>query len=166
MRPTTTLSAVKRIDGQASRHVNAPAERCFELLAAVDGYSDWTGGLVRDVEVLECGADDRPTKARATIHVATSAFTRDLRFTVAVRAQATSAVTLHGLPDESPDFDELEISWRLSPAGSGATRIEVAFHAVTGVVPRFLPLPGVGDVIARALLDPAVQALSSGSGSP
>jgi hypothetical protein len=160
---------VKRIDGQASRDVDAPAERCFALLVAVDGYADWTGGLVRDIEVLAWAPDDRPAKARATIHVVTSALTRDLRFAVAVRAQPTSAVTLVGLPDESPDFNELEIAWLLSPSGPGATRIAVSFHALTGVVPRFLPLPGVGDLVARALLDPAVETLSgrgtSASGS-
>lgn len=148
---------MKSIDGRASSTVRATSAGCFSLLAAVECYPQWTRGLVRDVTAVHRDTTGRPSSARLEIHVAQSPFAQDFMVPVSVRVEPDRAVWLTRVPEGPADREELEIHWSLSP--DAGTRIDVSFHTVTALVPRFVPLLGVGDQIAAHLLKSAVQAL-------
>ncbi len=148
---------MKSIDGHASSTVRATPAQCFPLLAAVDRYPDWNGELIREVTVLQRDEAGRPSTAHLSIHVAQSPFGKNFQLVVAVRTEPERAVRLTRVPDGPSDRDELEIHGRLDP-GAG-TQIAVSFHAATALVPRFIPLFGVGDQIAAHLLEGAVRTL-------
>jgi ribosome-associated toxin RatA of RatAB toxin-antitoxin module len=148
---------VKRITGVASGVVDAPLEECFALLEAVDRYPAWNPELVPEVEVLERTDDGRPARARVKLRVARSRFSKDLELVVAVRADRPMTVHLTRLPNEPSDEERLELTWRLHAAGK--TRIELELDAVASLLPAFIPLRGLGDLIARRLLAAATRAL-------
>ena len=148
---------MKSIDGRAGSTVRATAAECFALLAAVERYPEWTRGLVRGVTALERDEAGRASAARLEIHVAQSPFTQDLTVPVSVRVEPDRAVRLTRVPEGPSDREELDIHWRLQSATG--TRIDVSFHTVTALVPRLVPLFGVGDQIAAHLLKSAVGAL-------
>jgi ribosome-associated toxin RatA of RatAB toxin-antitoxin module len=148
---------MKSIDGRASSSVPAQPADCFSLLAAVDRYPEWTGEIVHQVTVLERDEAGRPAVAGLGIHVAQSPFGKNFTFRVAVRAEPDRAVWLTRVPDGPADRDELEINWQLEP--SAGTEIRLWFHAATALVPRFVPLFGVGDQIASHLLEGPVRTL-------
>jgi ribosome-associated toxin RatA of RatAB toxin-antitoxin module len=148
---------MKSIDGHATSLVRATTAQCFPLLAAVDRYPEWNGELVREVAVLERDEAGRPSTARLSIHVAQSPFGKNFQLLVSVHADPERAVRLSRVPAGPSDRDELEIRWRLDPGAE--TLIAVSFHAATSLVPRLVPLFGVGDQIAAHLLEGAVRTL-------
>jgi ribosome-associated toxin RatA of RatAB toxin-antitoxin module len=156
---------VKEIHGSASGIVRATPERCFSLLAAVDRYRDWNAELVRELEVLERHRDDKPTRVRAVIHVKQSPFMKNFELTVAVRAEPPHAIFITRIPNEPSDPEALELAWRVAPrSAGGATRIGLQFNAVASFIPGFLPLGGIGNLIAERLLDAATTALGGAAG--
>jgi polyketide cyclase/dehydrase/lipid transport protein len=150
---------MKRIDGTASSVVAAPPQRCFGLVAAIDRYPSWNGELVREVEVLAWTGDASPARARLAIHVAQSPFGKDHELILDVHTEPARVVHLTRLPADGSDRDQLAISWRID--GERATRLSLDFRATTSMVPSFLPLPGVGNLIAQHLLEIAVRALGA-----
>ncbi len=149
---------MKRIEGRASTPVAAPAEKCFALLEAVGDYPAWTGELVPSVEVLEEDAHGRPTKARATIHIAQSPINRDLEVVLALSTEPISAVRLSRVPHGPSDPERLKIVWGVRPGRE--TTIELEFRATVSL-PSLLPLPGVGNTVAQSLLGRAKRALEA-----
>jgi hypothetical protein len=148
---------VKRITGVASAVVAAPIDDCFALLEAVARYPAWNPELVPEVEILEWDGDGRPARARAKLRVARGPFSRDLELVVGVRADRPTAVRLIRIPNEPSDEERLELTWRLQ--ANGGTRIELELDAVASLLPGFIPLRGLGDLIARRLLAAATRAL-------
>jgi ribosome-associated toxin RatA of RatAB toxin-antitoxin module len=141
---------MKRIDGRASAVVAAPLQTCYQLLEAVHRYPSWNQ-YVREVEVLEWAAEDRPGRARAHVHVAQSPFGKDFHVVLGVYPQPPLAVRLSRLDSER---DRLELCWHLDDRAPGA-QIELEFHATASFLPGWLPLFGVGDLIARTLVEAA-----------
>jgi len=150
---------MKSFDGRATTAVPSGPDECFALVAAVGDYPSWNPDLVRCADVLERDAEGRPTLVRMQIHVAESPFGKDFDLPLAVRYQPLSSVSLTRMTTGSSDRTELSLRWELAPAGG--TRIDLAFHAATPLVPSFLPLPNVGDQFAQRLIDGATRALSS-----
>ena len=97
------------------------------------------------------------------VHVAQSPFAKDYEFDAAIRIDPPGRVQLFRLPSGTSDLERLSLSWSLVE-GDG-TRIRLGFSAGVSFLPRLVPLPGVGDLIARTLLDSAVRALG-GSVAP
>src|SRR4030081_2868937 len=126
---------MKSIEGRASAVGASAMEDCFALLAAVDRYTCWNGELVREVEVLERDGEGHPARARMMIHVAQSPLAKDFEFSVAVRGEPLTVVSLTRLADKPSDRERLVIGWRLEPVDG--TRIELAFRAATALLPSF-----------------------------
>lgn len=146
---------VKEIRGSASAEVAAPVERSYELLAGVDRYGEWNGDLVRELEVL----DRDPLRIRAVIHVKQSPLMKNFELRLVVHAQP-HVVHIERLPNEPTDPEALELAWQVASA-DGGSRIDLEFAAVVSFAPAFLPLHGVGDLLANRLLSSAVAALSA-----
>ena len=149
---------MKHLDGREEAVVTAPVARCFSVLAAVERYPDWSGEFIRAVTVLDRDRDGLPARAHVVVHVAHSPFGKTFEFAVAIRAQAPLVVRLSRLPTGPSDSDRVSLSWSLDTEDPG-TRVVLEFAAAVSFLPGSLPLPGVGDLIARTLLDAAVREL-------
>ena len=154
---------MKRIDGRASAVVGAPLGACFWLLAGIERYPSWCGEFVREVTDIERDRDGRPQRAHVRVHVAQSPFAKDYEFDAAIRIDPSRGVQLSRLPSGTSDVERLPLSWSL--LDRDGTRIGLEFSAGVSFLPRLIPLPGVGDLIARTLVDCAVRALG-GSVAP
>jgi ribosome-associated toxin RatA of RatAB toxin-antitoxin module len=153
------MTQMKELRGTASAVVSASREQSFRLLAAVDRYPSWNAGMFREVEVLELDGHGQPKRARARMHIALSPLHREFELEVAVRTDWPHAVYLTRIPYEPSDQERMELAWRL--ADDGPTRIELGFEAAISVLPRFLPLPRVGDLIAQSMLASAATTLGA-----
>ncbi len=147
---------MKELQGRASAELDVPARKCFELLAAVEGYPDWFE-VVHAVQVLEAERNGNPGLARAELHVPQSPFGTHFELVVAVRTERRGTVTLTRVPDGETDEDRLEVTWRVQ--GRKSTKLEVEFDAAASFVPGFIPVGGAGDAIAQAAIEAARAAL-------
>jgi ribosome-associated toxin RatA of RatAB toxin-antitoxin module len=148
---------VKDLQGRATADVAVPVEDCFALIAAIDRYPTWFD-IVRDAEILERDAQGHPLIARVELYIPQSPFGTDFELVVAVQPEPPFAVHVSKLPDNADDQDRVELSWRMEEGDS--TRIEFEFDAAVSFLPGFLPLGGVGDVVAQAILDAATDAFA------
>lgn len=148
---------MKQLDGRASAVVSAPLGACFSLLAAIERYPSWCGAFVREVNDIERDDGGRPRRAHVRVHVAQSPFAKDYEFDAGVRIEPLRAVQLSRLPCGPGDLERLVLTWSLIDAHG--TRIGLEFSAGVSFLPRLVPLPGVGDLIADTLLEAAARAL-------
>lgn len=155
---------MKHLDGRADAVVSAPVTTCFSVLAAVERYPDWSGEFIRAVTVLDRDAGGLPVRAHVVVHVAQSPFGKTFELDAAIRSQPPRVVRLNRLPSGPSDSDRFSLSWSLQGENHG-TRIALELAAAVSFLPGLLPLPGVGDLIARTLLDAAVHELG-GSSAP
>ena len=152
---------MKQLNGAASALVSAAPDRCLDFLADVEAYPQWHPDVVREVEVLERGADGRPHRARATLRARVGPINRDLHFTVDV-SRGSDEVKLSRLPEDDSDGERFEVVWRVSGAPSGA-QIDLRLDAALEV-PRLVPLGGVGNALATGFVDAAVRRLDESAG--
>jgi ribosome-associated toxin RatA of RatAB toxin-antitoxin module len=148
---------MKELRGAASATAEAPIERCFELLRAVDAYPSWYPEVVKSVQVVERDAEGAPARVQTTLHLAQGPLARDFELLMSVTAQRPGMVELTRIPEEPGDDERFEVRWRLSAQSS--TRIELELRADLSV-PRFVPLGGIGDSVAQGFVAAAVRQLS------
>lgn len=148
---------MKELQGRASAELDVPPQDCFELLAAVDRYSEWFE-VVSHVEILEAERNGTPGLARAELYVPQSPFGQDFELFVAVRTESPVVVSLTRVPDGPADPDRLELTWRVD--GGGGTRLEFEFDAAASFVPGFFPVGGAGEAIAQGAIEAARAALN------
>jgi ribosome-associated toxin RatA of RatAB toxin-antitoxin module len=97
--------------------IEAPAEAVMDEIADVEAYPDWTGS-VKEVEVLERGADGRP--ARATF-VLDAGVVKDT-YTLSYAWNGNDSVSWTLI--EAQILTAMDGSYRLSAVGEGTTRVE------------------------------------------
>jgi hypothetical protein len=153
---------MKHLDGRADAVVTAAVATCFSVLVAVERYPEWGGEFIRAVTVLDRDHDGLPVRARVVVHVAQSPFGKRFEFDTAIRSRPRRAVRVSRLPSGPSDSDRVSLSWSLHAEDHG-TRIALEFAAAASFLPGLLPLPGVGDLIARTLLEAAVRELGGSS---
>jgi hypothetical protein len=155
-------SLMKHLDGRAGAVVTAPIAMCFSLLEAVERYPSWCGEFIREVSAVERGDDGLPARAHVVVYVAQSPFGKRFEFDARIRIEAPRAVYLSRLPNSAEDRDRFSLSWSLTEDGE-RSNLGLEFSAAVSFLPSVLPLPGVGDLIAGALLDAAVRKLGGAS---
>ena len=151
---------MKELRGSASAAVAAPIEDCFALLIAVDRYPSWYADAVREVEIVEHGADGDPAMVRATLHAAIGPVARDFHLLLAVEASRPQTVSLRRIPHDLGDRERFQVDWRLER--SAGTRIRVQLAAILSV-PRLLPVGGVGEAMAHGFVHAAARAMDARS---
>jgi ribosome-associated toxin RatA of RatAB toxin-antitoxin module len=131
--------------------VDAPRERCFELMTDYERMPSWQGA-VRSIEVLE-----RDDQGRGSV----VAYEVDAKLkTVRYRLRQVYDEP-HRLSSEylDGDFRDFSGEWRFEPAGDGRTRVELDLKIDPG---RFVPGPlraAIADaVMKRALRDLKTEA--------
>lgn len=151
---------MKALGGTAASAVAATPRACFDLAAAVDRYPSWYPEVIRAAEVLERDAAGRPSRARATVHVAVAPFARDFELVMDVALEEGREVRLTRVANEPSDPERFGVTWRI--AAHPATQLALALEANLDV-PRLLPLGGVGDRLAQGFVDAARRALEGSS---
>jgi hypothetical protein len=161
--PIHILSGVKELRGTASGVAAVPAEECVRFLLAVDRYPSWHPDVVRGVEVLERGADGRPTSARTRLHVAVGPLVKDFDLILAITLEGSRGVKLARVPHGPGDDERFEVAWHVDEAGDSARiRLDVSANLS---IPRFVPVGGIGDQLAQSFVSNAIRALSSPGGA-
>ncbi|MBV9193019.1 MAG: SRPBCC family protein [Solirubrobacterales bacterium] len=150
---------MKELRGTAGASVDAPLERAQALLEAVDGYPTWYPEVVKQVEVLERGADGPPQRVQAKLHFAQGPIARDFRLLLAVAVERPELVRLTRIPHEPGDPERFEVTWRLARQTQTQTRIDLELRADLDV-PRFVPVASIGDSLARGFVAAAVRQLT------
>jgi ribosome-associated toxin RatA of RatAB toxin-antitoxin module len=149
-------AAMKQLFGSAVATTPASLERCFQLVAAIDRYPIWYPAAVTAAEVTERDVGGLPTRARVNLHVSQGVLVRDFRLNVDVVTRELESVQMSRIPRGPDDREELTVAWTL--AGGDATQIEVRMSANLSI-PRFVPVSGIAESMARGFLDAALDAL-------
>ena len=136
--------------------MSVPVEQCFALLHAVETYPAWYPDVVRDVEVVDHASDGSARQARAVLHVAAGPLVQDFNLLLAVSADPPREINLTRIPHDSSDPEQFAVTWRLT--AHSRTQIQIDLRANLSV-PRFIPLGGIGDSLARGFVDAAARAL-------
>ena len=147
---------MKELAATAAATVDATPEQCLALLIAVDGYPNWYPEVVRHAEVIERDGAGKPSRARATVHVAVGPLVRDFDLPLAVSVSSLE-VKLSRTPHEPSDPERFEITWEIAPGPP--TGLELRFEARLDV-PRLLPVGSVGESLAQGFVDAASRALA------
>jgi ribosome-associated toxin RatA of RatAB toxin-antitoxin module len=150
---------MKELHGTATQSVNAPIDRCYALLVAVEDYPRWHPDVVRSAEVLERRPDGNPARAHADLHVAVGPLTKDFNLTLMIQLAPPASVTLTRVPHDSSDQERFRVSWTLAAAPGGGTEISLALDANLSV-PRLVPLGGIGDGLADGFVASAARELA------
>jgi hypothetical protein len=120
---------VTLLSGSSSAQITAPIERCWEVVADVEGWPHWQGGL-ESVHVLERDADGRPHTADTV---------NDAKFWTVrcrVRILYEPPLRMRWTRLESDDIDAMDGSWLLEEAGPGITRATYELAVDPGPIPR------------------------------
>jgi hypothetical protein len=153
------MSATREFHGEAAEVVPATQEACLDLVAAIDRYPDWCPDVIREVDVLDRGADGRPRRVRMAMHVARGGLERDFNLFLAIVVEPPGTVKLTRVTDH-PTNQEFNATWMLRPAAS--TRIALELDAKLRV-PWYIRAGGAGDAIAGAFVSAAAKRLATAS---
>ncbi|MGO9901182.1 MAG: SRPBCC family protein [Solirubrobacteraceae bacterium] len=149
---------MKELYATAGGTTPASLERCFGLLSAIEGYPRWYPGGVLSAESLERDADGLTTRARATLHLGHGPLIKQFPLHLAVVTEQLASVELRRMPEDPRDDEQLSVFWRLTEDARGR-RIDVELRAHL-VLPRFLPIGGMAESVARNFVEAAVIALN------
>jgi ribosome-associated toxin RatA of RatAB toxin-antitoxin module len=151
---------MKELAGSASISLEAAPEACFELVSSVDRYPSWNPEVIRQAEVLERDAADRPARVRTTVHVAVGPLVRDFDLLMEVRRKEQREVRLTRVRHHASDPERFEVIWRIG--SEQPTRLDLEL-AATLDVPRLVPVGGVGDRLAQGFVEAAKRELEGSS---
>ena len=138
---------VRVLEGRAEREIDAPLERCLEVLRDVECWPDWIS-TVSSVAVLERDDSGRP----AQVVVEARLVGLPLWFAADVSVGEPGELTIRRVPHDESDPERLELAVRLEETAAAACRATATLSAGLEV-PRLVPLPGaVADQVAGRLL--------------
>ena len=102
------------MQGTSEGDVDAPIERCWEVVEAIDRSPEWQTGM-ESVQVVERDAQDRPSVCEIVVD---AKFTK-LKLRVAVTYDPPHRLVF--TQSGAGSVERLEGSWELSEAGPGRT---------------------------------------------
>ncbi len=139
------------ITGSASAEIEAPIERCWEVVEDVASAPEWQGGLA-ELVVLERDQQGRPLICDAVSDVKLRKVRTRQRFTYEP-PERLSWTMIEG------ELDSMEGYWELEVVGSGLTRATYGLAVDPGPVGRLAR--GPLERVARAMLvDPRAKELA------
>ena len=153
------MKETREFHGEAAEVVAAPQEVCLALVAAVDRYPDWCPDVIREVDVLDRGADGQPSSVRMTMHIAGGGVVREFNLFLAIVVEPPRSVKLTRVTDH-PTNQEFDATWTLRPAAG--TRVALDLDARLRV-PWYIRAGGIGDAIAQAFVTAASRRLARAS---
>jgi hypothetical protein len=156
------VAPVKDLAASTTGTTPADPQTVFAKLIEIDAYPVWYPSGVRAAEVLESDpATGRPTKVKVTLHASVGPINRDFKLHLKVLTREPELIDMQRLPKSSDDREEMQVAWRLRPAGApaGGTSITVELTARLSI-PALVPTGGVADGMAKGFLNAALQALA------
>ena len=102
------------LEGSSSIDIDAPIERCFEIIADVERAPDWQGAM-RSARALEYDQDGRPVLVETELFVVVANVALCLRFDY----QEPTGMSWRR---ERGDLRSLTGAWELEDRGEGRTR--------------------------------------------
>lgn len=114
------------ISGRASAEIEAPLERCWEVVADLSRAPEWQQGLV-EVTVVQRDDEGRPL----VCDTVTDAKFRQVRCRVRLSYDPPARMAFTRI---SGDADAMEGSWELEPLGADRTRATYALAVDPGKV--------------------------------
>jgi hypothetical protein len=148
---------MKQLNATAAGDAAAPIDACYDRLADVEAYPNWHPAGVKRAHALEHDSAGAPTKVSTTFVL--QRLQRDFAIEMAVRLERPHLVELRRLPKKPGDTEQVILTWRLTERGADRTAITLDLEAALDL-PRFLPIGGVGDTIARGFLEAAVASFA------
>ena len=139
------------IRGDRSVEIDAPIERCFKIAADIANAPDWQGSL-KDVEVLEKGADGRAELVETESDAKVKTVKALLRFSYVEPTEIRWV-------QEKGDTKSLEGWWELEDLGGGRTRATYGLDADPGRMLGMLLRGPVEDQVRNFLLGGAAEGL-------
>ena len=153
------MRGTREFHGEAEEVVAAPPDVCLALVAAVDRYPDWCPDVVRDVDVLDRGADYQPSRVRMMMHVARAGLVREFNLFLAIVVEPPASVKLTRVTDH-PTNQEFNATWTLRPAANTCVALELDAKLR---VPWYIHAGRIGDAIAEAFVNAASRRLTTPS---
>ena len=139
------------IRGERTVEIDAPVQRCFDIAADIEGAPDWQGSL-KDVEVLEEGADGRPEVVETRSDAKVKTVSARLRFSY-------DAPTRIDWVQEKGDTKSLKGWWILEDLGSDRTRATYGLSVDPGRMLGMLLRGPVEGQVRNFLLGGAAEGL-------
>src|SRR5262249_43327012 len=97
--PGCSMRGTRGFHGEAAEVVAGPREICLAVLAAVDRYPDWCPDVIREVVVLDRGADGQPSSVRMTMHIARGGLVKEFNLFLAIFVEPPGSVKLTRVTD-------------------------------------------------------------------
>jgi uncharacterized membrane protein len=139
------------IKGERTVEIEAPIERCFEIAADIQNAPEWQGSL-KDVEVLEKGADGRAELVDTESDAKVKTVKARLRFSYEEPTRITWV-------QEKGDTKSLDGWWDLEDLGGGRTRATYGLEVDTGRMLGMLLRGPIQDQVRNFLLGGAAEGL-------
>jgi uncharacterized membrane protein len=139
------------IRGERTVEIDAPIERCFEIAADIQNAPEWQGSL-KDVEVLEKGADGRAELVETESDAKVKTVRARLRFGYEQPTRITWV-------QEKGDTKSLNGWWDLEDLGEGRTRATYGLDVDPGRMLGMLLRGPVQDQVRNFLLGGAAEGL-------
>jgi uncharacterized membrane protein len=139
------------IRGERTVEIEAPIERCFEIAADIQNAPEWQGSL-KDVEVLEKGADGRAELVETESDTKVKTVRARLRFGYEEPTRITWV-------QEKGDTKALNGWWDLEDLGGGRTRATYGLDVDPGRMLGMLLRGPVQDQVRNFLLGGAAEGL-------
>ena len=142
------------LEGSSWIDVDAPIERCFEIIADVERAPEWQGALQR-ARAAEYDANGRPVLVEARIHAIVASVNLWLRFDY---LEPTGMRWTR----ERGDLKSLSGAWQLEDRGGGRTRatysLEIGLNPTLGLLRKGVRGPAEAKV-RELLTDRPVEGL-------
>jgi uncharacterized protein YndB with AHSA1/START domain len=142
------------LEGSSWIDIDAPIERCFEVIADVERAPEWQGAMQK-ARALEYDAQGRPVLVETHIHAIVATVTLWLRFAY---LEPTGVRRIR----ERGDLKSLHGAWQLEDRGGGRTRatysLEIGLGRTLSLLRKGVRGP-VEDKVRELLTDRPVQGL-------
>lgn len=139
------------ITGERAVDIAAPAQRCFEIAADLEGSVRWQSSL-RDVDVLERDAAGLPALATLAFDAKVRTISSRCRLAYAAHASIT-------WEQEHGDVKAMRGRWSFSELGDGMTRATYALEVDPGRMLGMLLRGGAEASVRNHLLTSAAEGL-------
>ncbi len=130
------------LEGSSSIDIDAPIERCFEIIADVERAPKWQGAMQK-AQALEYDARGRPVLVETHINVIVATVALLLRFEY-------FEPTGMGWARERGDLKALSGAWQLEDRGAGRTRatysLEIDLNRALGLLRKAVRGPAEAKV--------------------
>ncbi len=139
------------LEGTAQIEIDAPIERCWEVIADVERAPEWQGAM-KSAKAVERDADGRPALVETKIDALVASVNVFLRFEY-------DEPTGMRWTRERGDLKSLVGSWELEDLGDGRTRAAYGLRSDPGRVLGMLLRGPVEDKVRDFLLGGAAEGL-------